>query len=290
VAISADGTTALLSAASPSPAGAYVFHVSAADAWATSSTPTAILTDGNGGSDTSCGRYVALSADGTLALLGGTCANSNAGAVAVFHSSGEAAWTSTSTPAATLLPPGGGSADSYFGTTVAVSSDGTTAITTAAGTARRGVAYVYRAAGEGAWTSTSTPAATLSNSAGRANDTLAIAALAADGATAFVGAPGVDKWTGAADVFHVADATDWTTSSAPTAILTDKALAACVVPKLKGLKLSAAKYALVAGRCRVGKVTKVHAKHKKHGRVLSQSKKAGRRLAIGARVNVKIGK
>ena len=89
----------------------------------------------------------------------------------------------------------------------------------------------------------------------------------------------------------MSDESSWASSSTPGAILTDKALAACVVPKLKGLKLAAAKTALGAGRCRLGKVAKVHSRTKKgRGRVFSQSKKAGRRLAIGAKVSIKVGK
>ena len=64
----------------------------------------------------------------------------------------------------------------------------------------------------------------------------------------------------------------------------------CIVPRLTGLKLADAKVLLTLGRCRVGKVTKVPAPTaKRRGRVLSQSKKAGRHLAIGAKVAVRVG-
>ena len=131
----------------------------------------------------------------------------------------------------------------------------------------------------------------LTNSGGKHSDFLGYpGVLSADGATALVGASGVRSNTGAADVFHVTDASAWVTSSTPTANLTDDALASCVVPKLKGLKLRGARSALDAQRCKLGKVTKAHSTKAKKGRVLSQSKKAGRRLAIGAKVSLRVGK
>jgi hypothetical protein len=295
VALSADGTTALLSDdGNPAGGGAFLYHVSAANAWATSTTPTAILSDSSSGVHDDLGGTVALSSDGTLALLGAPGADSNAGAADVYYSSAEAAWASTSTPTATLLPPAGGAHGDHFGGKVAVSNDGMTALVTASGVkSSRGASYVFQASGEGAWASSSTPTATLTNSGSHPKDGLvyASATLSLDAATALVGAPGVKQGTGAVDVFHVPDASSWATTSAPKAILTDKALAACVVPKLKGLKLADARFALAVGRCRIGKVTKVPAKTKKaRGRVFSQSKKAGKRLAIGAKVSVKVGK
>ncbi len=294
VAISGDGTTALVSDdQNPAGGGAYVWHVSAEDGWVSSSTPTAILSDANTAGNPGLGMALALSADGTLAVLGAPSYGSSApGYVDVFHSSGEAAWTSTSTPTATLSKSGGVAKD-FFGAAVAVSADGKTALVSASGAhKRRGAAYIFAASGEGAWTSSSAPTATLTDAASHSNDYLGFAAvLSADGTTAFAGAPGVEMSTGVADVFHVSDASSWATSTAPTAILTDEALAACVVPRLKGENLSSAKLDLAIGRCSLGKVTKVHTRTKKRrGRVLSQSPKPGKRLAIGAKVAVKVGK
>jgi hypothetical protein len=290
VAISADGTTALVDEdENGTGGGAYVYHVSAADAWASSSTPTAILSDSNGGENNFLGESLALSGDGTLAFLGAW--NAGNGYVDVFHSSGEAAWTSSSTPTATLPPPVGGFQDGLFGPWVAVSADGTTALVTAAGVnSNRGAAYIYRVADEGAWASSSAPTATLTDSGGRANDLLAFGVLSADGATALVGAPGVKSWTGAAKVFHVADESSWASTSTPNATLTDKALAACVVPKLKGLPLRATRRPLEIGRCELGSVTKVLSTSRHQGRVLSQNRNPGKRLAIGAKVSISVGK
>jgi hypothetical protein len=290
VALSADGTTALVSdSGNPSGGGAYVFHASAENAWTSSSTPNAILSDANSGSTDALGNALALSGDGTVALLGALGANSKAGAADVFHSSGEAAWTSTSTPAATLTPPLGLPGDNV-GAHVALSADGKAALVLAPGVnSARGAAYLFSAPGEGSWVSSSAPAATLTRSGARPKDSLGVGVFSADGATALTGAPGVRLQTGEADVFHVSAESSWVSSSTPDAKLTDDALAACVVPKLKGLRLSVAKTALADARCHIGKVTRVPSKYRK-SRVLWQNRKPRTRWAIGARVSVRVGK
>ena len=292
VAISADGTTALVGdSGNPGGGGAYVYHASAEGAWTSSVTPGAILSDSNTGSKAALGNALALSSDGTVALLGAPGINSDTGEADVFHASGEAAWASTSTPTATLANAGGSKGD-YFGVNLALSTDGTTALVFAPGPDhRRGAAYVFRAPGEGSWASSDAPGATLTRFGAHADDGLEVGVLSADGATALAGVPGVNLETGAAEIFHVAVEASWASTSTPNATLTDKKLAACVVPKLKWLKLFAAKSALAVGRCRLGKVTKVHAKTmRSRGRVLSQNHKPRARLAINAKVAVKVGK
>jgi hypothetical protein len=69
------------------------------------------------------GRSVALSGDGTTALLGGPGADEGAGAVRVFTESG-GDWAQQG---ATLTMPGGAAGD-HFGRSVALSSDGSTAL------------------------------------------------------------------------------------------------------------------------------------------------------------------
>jgi len=301
VAISADGTTALVSDdENPDGGEAYVYHVSAADAWTSSSTPTAILSDPDSNADAYFdyfGNALALSGDGTLAVIASLGADSNAGAVHVFHASGEAAWASTSTPTATLTdatvawgPGGDEELEDYF-VRVAVSADGTSVLVLAPGVnTTRGAAYIFHASSEGAWASSSTPTATLTRSGGHTGDFLGVGMLSPDGATALIGAHGVRSGTGAAYIFHVSDATSWVSNSIPNATLTNDALAACVVPKLKGLKLRAAGFKLLLGRCDRGKVTRVYSTPRHRGRVLSQNRKPGKRLAIGAKVGVRVGK
>jgi hypothetical protein len=225
VAISGDGTTVLLSdARNQGGVGADLYNVSTEDAWTSSSTPTAVLSDGSGSFE-GYPASVALSGDGTVALVG---------SLYVFHVAAEAAWASTSTPTATLY-----NADEvwedYPGYAAALSADGRTVLSTAPGAeSRRGAVDVFHVPGEGAWDSSSTPTAILTNSRRHVKDTLGyVAALSADGATVLAGAPGF--YFGRAEVFHASHASSWESSSTPTAMLTVSALIPCVVPKLVGL-------------------------------------------------------
>ncbi len=63
----------------------------------------------------------------------------------------------------------------------------------------------------------------------------------------------------------------------------------CVVPKLDGKKLAAAKQALRAGHCKVGRVSLEHGHGSKPARVVKQSPKPGTSLTAGAAVGVKLG-
>lgn len=61
---------------------------------------------------------------------------------------------------------------------------------------------------------------------------------------------------------------------------------ACVVPKLAGLKLKAAKKKLKKARCGLGKVTKLGGATAQSGRVARQAPKPGKTLAPGAKVKL----
>jgi hypothetical protein len=63
----------------------------------------------------------------------------------------------------------------------------------------------------------------------------------------------------------------------------------CVVPKLAGKTLAAAKRALSRAHCGVGKITKKRSKAK-HGRVIAQSPKAGTKLPSGSKVKLVVSK
>lgn len=64
----------------------------------------------------------------------------------------------------------------------------------------------------------------------------------------------------------------------------------CTVPTLAGKKLGPAKTAIRGAGCTVGKVSKVKGPKKKHGKVIKQNPKAGRLLAPGAKVAIKLAK
>jgi PASTA domain/Divergent InlB B-repeat domain len=64
----------------------------------------------------------------------------------------------------------------------------------------------------------------------------------------------------------------------------------CIVPKVKGKKLAAAKRSIKSHHCSVGKITRVKSSPKNRGHVISQSPKPGKHLRKGAKVALKVGK
>jgi len=66
--------------------------------------------------------------------------------------------------------------------------------------------------------------------------------------------------------------------------------AICVVPKLKGKRLPAARTAIKRAHCSVGKITRVKSSKKSKNRVISQSPKAGAHRAEGSKIALKVGK
>jgi hypothetical protein len=222
VSLSADGTTALVGAwgyGGNYTGAVYVFHETPAG-WSQS----AVLTNGAGAADDRFGAAVALSPDGTTALIGAWGVDSDRGAAYVFHTTSEDAWASTSTPTATLTNSAG-SAEDNLGWSLGFSGDGTTAIVGSPGVyvngglGAPGAAYIFNASSEDAWASSSTPTATLTNGVSAVSDTGTSVALSADGTTALVGAYRADSDSGAAYVFHTNSESSWASSSAPMATL-----------------------------------------------------------------------
>ena len=64
----------------------------------------------------------------------------------------------------------------------------------------------------------------------------------------------------------------------------------CVVPKVKGKTLSAAKRAIKSHACSVGRIKHATSRTVKKGHVISQKPKPGRRLPHGAKVNLVVSK
>jgi hypothetical protein len=169
VALSPDGKTAFVGAPfGPhflAPGAIYVFHVSAEDAWSSSSKPTAALTVSH---SIFLGFALAVSADGSTLVAGDPAYKDPAGGAFVFHVSSEGSWASTSTPAATLTI--NDMDGNELGYRAAISGDGTTVLLTDFGAGNAGEtgggAAVYHASAENAWASTSTPDAVLSDANG----------------------------------------------------------------------------------------------------------------------------
>jgi hypothetical protein len=104
VAASNDGTTAFVTAPGVhNHRGAVdVFRVAGEGAWASSSAPTATLTNSGGHVGDGLGFGPVLSADGATALVGAPLVKFEIGAAYVFHVAGASSWASNSTPAAVL--------------------------------------------------------------------------------------------------------------------------------------------------------------------------------------------
>jgi hypothetical protein len=224
VSLSADGTTALVGAygANSSTGAAYVFEEPVGGSWLYSSTPSAVLTNALGAAGDRLGVSVSLSPDGTTAVVGADGADAGHGAADVFTAASESSWATTSSPAAVLTDSSAGT-DTYLGSAVDISADGTTALVGAFGAdSGQGSAEVFSAPAKTSWVSASAPEAVLSDASGSGDGFLGYSlSLSADGRTALVGAFGTDGGRGSADVFTAPSESAWTSTSTPTAVLSD---------------------------------------------------------------------
>ncbi len=175
VALSAAGSTALVGTPAGSNSGtgaAYVFRLRGG-AWSR----TAELTAPRRAPDAVSGLSVALSASGSTALLGAT-GRSGTGAADVFRLRG-GTWSQT----ARLTTSHDGGPDDAFGTSVALSAPGTTALVGASEhNFATGAAYVFTLRG-GAWSRTAELTAAHGAEADEFGDSVA---LSASGTTALV--------------------------------------------------------------------------------------------------------
>jgi uncharacterized repeat protein (TIGR01451 family) len=89
---------------------------------------------------------------------------------------------------------------------------------------------------------------------------------------------------------RVASASPDTRSGNNTAALHATVRAPCIVPNVRGRRLPAAKRALAAAHCRIGKVTRKYSRTVKKGRVVSQDEPPRTRLAPGTRVDLVVSR
>jgi IPT/TIG domain len=215
VALSANGTTALIGAPGDSEfaGAAWVFTRSGAN-W-TQQGPKLTAPEAAGEEADACageagecgfGRSVALSADGSTALIGAPRANAAHGAAWTFTRAG-GAWSQFGERlTAGDSAKGGGS----FGATVALSSDGATALVGAPGDATgRGAAWAFSRSATGF----AQQGSELTGDGEIGSHFARSLALSADGTTALVGSPGEDAQAGAAWVFARSGA-DWVAQGA----------------------------------------------------------------------------
>jgi hypothetical protein len=141
------------------------------------------------------GGRVALSADGAVALVGGSGDGDGAGAAWVFTRSG-ATWTQQGA----RLTPDDADGRSHFGVRVALSADGGTALVAGWDDAQGlGAAWAFTRTG-GGWVQQG-PKLTPSDATAAVASFGSAVALSADGGTALVGGEGDDAGAGAAWVF-----------------------------------------------------------------------------------------
>lgn len=229
VAVSGNGGTVLIGALG-TPSGnnvgaAYLYTVSIG-VWPSS--PTVSFTDPLGTTGDAFGNSVALSSDGSTALIGADGTKGSepccVGAAYVFTQS-HGVWTNT--PAQSFANPEGATAQSEFGNSVALSNDGTTALigAQAAGSSAVNAVYVFAQA-SGIWSST--PAHSFADPTGNAAELFgASIALSANGSIALIGAPGTTVSGGTQDgAAYVFVQTNGTWSNTPAKILTDPPTAA----------------------------------------------------------------
>lgn len=125
VSLSADGTVALVGAyGSENVAGAADLYISSGGLWTT--TPTAVFSNPDASGGGAFGFSVALSEDGTGALIGGSGALAGEGAAYVYKQL-NGLWYTTPTGDSTLIDAHPVK-DGVFGTSVALSSNATTAL------------------------------------------------------------------------------------------------------------------------------------------------------------------
>jgi hypothetical protein len=333
VAVSSDGTTALVG----EPGKADIFHVTTADSWRDSSKPTATLVaDPAGAARGDISIAVALSADGTTALIGATSLDTFVGAAYIFRAAAADAWVSSATPDAALTDGAVGLFGDGFGQAVALSPDGLTALVGAPNFAFGpvGAAYFFQVRSPDAWTSTADPDAVVDrtptqNGSGKSGEVPGWSVALAEGGTALVGDPSVLGQAGATDVLQVASSDQsWKFSAISHARLTNAAsppgdlfgasvelssdgttalvssaratfiytqtgsqsTTHCYVPYLQGEAIRAAKRAIESNHCHIGKVTRVRVSRAASNRVISQKPKPGERLANGAAIRLTVSK
>jgi hypothetical protein len=197
VAISSDGNTVILGGILDNDdlGAAWVFTRSGST-W--SQQGAKLVPNNPAGGSTDFGQSVALSADGNTALIGGENDGGFVGAAWVFVRSGSA-WTQQ-----TKLTGGGEQGNADFGHSVALSSDGNTALVGGpADNNGAGAAWVFTRSGS-TWAQQTEIAPTVSiDNVGRS------VALSGDGNTALIGAPQDGGNVGAAFVYTRTGST-WT--------------------------------------------------------------------------------
>jgi hypothetical protein len=221
VGVSSDGSTVIAGApgANSAQGAAYVFTEPSAG-WATES-QAAKLTASDGAAGDQLGASVGVSSDGLTVSAGAPGAtvsgHSGQGAVYVFTEPSKG-WAPESEAA--KLTTSDGALGDQLGSSVGVSSDGSTVVAGAPlANSARGAAYVFTRPST-SWATETQAAAKLTASNGAPADELGGAVgVSSDGSTVVASAPGAAGGTGAVYVF-TRPSTSWTTETQAAAKLT----------------------------------------------------------------------
>ncbi len=203
VALSSDGNTAIIGARSGdgtiTDQGSATIFTRSGTTW----TEQGTITQFGGAASDDFGFSVALSSDGNTAIVGAREDDSSQGSASIFTRSGTT-WTQQQTITQT-----GGAANDSFGQSVALSSDGNTAIVGAYGGNSAGSASIFTRSG-----TTWTQQQTITQTGGAVGDRFGWSvALSSDGNTAIVSANGDNSYQGSATIF-----TNATVSGVPTSV------------------------------------------------------------------------
>jgi hypothetical protein len=180
VSLSADGSAALIGATGKDEwkGAAYIFTGSGST-WTQRTKLTAV----DGVADDMFGNAVSLSVDGSAALIGADGDDDKGGSsgVAYIFTGSGSTWTQQA-----KLTAADGAANDRFGSSVSLSSNGSTALIGAYGKeSYRGAAYIFVAGPDNAWTQQ----AKLTDADGAVHDSFGVSvSLSADGGTALIGA------------------------------------------------------------------------------------------------------
>ncbi len=230
VGVSGDGSTVVAGASgapynsttfTPGPGAAYVF-VKPGGGWATTSTFTAKLTASDGESGDFFGAGVGVNSGGSTIVAGAIQYDrAGPGAAYVFVMPSSGGWATTSTFTAELTPSDGAAYDE-LGSSVGISSDGSTIVAgaptaTISSNSGQGAAYVFVLPSSGGWVS-SNETAKLTASDGAPGDSLGSSVgISNDGSTIVAGAPDAtissNTGQGAAYVFVLPGSGGWVSAN-----------------------------------------------------------------------------
>jgi hypothetical protein len=203
VALSADGNTALIGGRATLGVGAAWVFTRSGSTWTQQGEK---LTGGGESGEGEFGSSAALSSDGNTALIGGPGDNGKVGAAWVFTREGSS-WKQQGAK----LTGGGETGKGELGRSVALSSDGNTALIGGPGdNASVGAAWVFTRSGS-TWTQQGAKLTLFFEGSGEigAGEVGSSVALSSDGNTALLGGPGDNAKVGAAWVF-TRSGTTWT--------------------------------------------------------------------------------